>query len=234
MKTDKQPNLFLDTVINKDIRKFSWLIFGVTTTPTFFKKRNIDYDTFVENFRKEYPKLELHIETLGPTPKDTEENLLKTINKKWFDSERVVIKIPATFDNLSIISKYTKKDIKFNAHLIFNTCQAYLASISGADYVCPLIGRYADKMARKNGKNLRGGENDVGRTLLKNVINAVNNQANSSTKVMASSIRTVKDFKNAILSKPDTITVSREILEKSIKHNFTDKGIKTFLSDMGY
>lgn len=234
MKTNKQPSLFLDTVINEDIRKLSWLISGVTTTPTFFKRKNIDYDTFVSNFRKKYPDLELHIEALGPTPKETEENLLETINKKWFDSEKVVIKIPVTLDNLSIISKYTKKNIKFNAHLVFNTSQAYLASISGAYYVCPLIGRYADKTTIKNKKNLQGGENDVGKSLLENVINAVSNQTNSSTKVMASSIRTVKDFKNAILSKPDTITVSREILEKSIKHDFTDSGINTFLSDMRY
>lgn len=231
---NKKTDLFLDTVINKDIRKYSWLISGVTTTPTFFRKRNIDYNSFVSNFRKEYPDLEIHIEVLRPTVKETEKDLLKTINEEWFDPEKVVIKIPVTFENLSIISKYTKKGIKFNAHLIFNVCQAYLASISGAHYVCPLIGRYADRMAKRNGKSLRGRENDIGRRLLKNVIDAINDESDLSTKVMASSIRTVEDFKNSIMVKPDVITVSTEILEKSIKHEFTNKGIKTFLKDLGY
>jgi len=141
-----KTKLFLDSVIIDEIREFSWLVSGVTTTPTFFKRKNIDYNAFISSFRTEFPNLELHIEALGPTPKETENCLLETINQKWFDSEKVVIKIPADFDNLKIVSKYSKKGIKFNTHLIFNPCQAFLAAIVGTTYVCPLVGRYVDNI----------------------------------------------------------------------------------------
>lgn len=235
MKTNKKSNLFLDTVVIDEIRKYSWLISGVTTTPTFFKRENINYDTFVSDFREKFSNLELHIEVLGPTPKETEKKLLEIIRKDWFNSEKVVIKIPVDFDNLQIISKYSKKGIKFNTHLVFNTCQAYFAAISGTTYICSLIGRYADNMSRFTIDNLRGGENDVGKKLLTDIIEVVNKYpTNQSIKVMASSIRTVEDLQNSISAGADVVTVSPKILEESIQHEYTKSGTKTFLKDMGY
>lgn len=236
MKNNNKTSLFLDTVIMDEIRKFSWLISGVTTTPTFFKKENIDYNSFVSNFREEFPDLELHIEALGPTPKETEKQLLEILKKDWFDSEKVVIKIPVDFDNLSIVSKYSKKGIKFNSHLVFNPNQAYLATISGTTYVCPLIGRYADNISKERKDIIRGGENDAGKQLLTDIIKVTRNNAplNKLVKVMASSIRTVKDFENSIFAGADVITISPKILEESINHKYTSEGITTFLKDMGY
>ena len=147
----------------------------------------------------------------------------------------MAIKIPVDFDNLQIISKYSKKGIKFNSHLIFNTSQAYLATISGTTYVCPLIGRYADNMSIIAKDNIRGGNSDVGKKLLMDIIEVVNNyQTNKQVKVMASSIRTVEDFQNSILTGADIVTIPTKILEKSIQHEYTKKGIKTFLKDMGH
>lgn len=136
---------------------------------------------------------------------------------------------------LDIVSKYSKKGVKFNAHLIFNPCQAYLAAISGTTYVCPLIGRYADNMSRLNSDNLRGGENDIGKKMLTDIIDVVkNNPSGELVKVMASSIRTVEDFQNSISLGTDVITVPTKILEASIQHEYTNEGIKILLKDMSY
>jgi hypothetical protein len=51
---------------------------------------------------------------------------------------------------------------------------------------------------------------------------------------MASSIRTIEDFQNPISAGASVITVSSKILEKSIQHEYTKGGIKTFLKDMDY
>lgn len=235
MKTKKKTVLFLDSVIIDEIRKFSWLISGITTTPTFFKRDNINFDDFVSTIRKEFPHLELHVEALGPTPKETEKQLKTILKKKWFNINKIVIKIPADFENLKIISKYSKKGVKFNTHLIFNPFQAYLATLSGTTYVCPLIGRYADNMAKLDKNNIRGGENDIGKKLLLDVITTVDNgSSNKPVKTMASSIRTVDDFYNSLIAKVDVITIPTKILESSIKNKYTDQGIDTFLKDMGY
>ncbi len=235
MKNNRKTKFFLDSVMIDEIRKYSWLISGVTTTPTFFKRENVDYENFVSNFRKEFPDLELHIEALGPTPEDTEEQLKEIINKEWFDPKKVVIKIPADLENLRIVSKYSKQNIMFNTHLIFNPSQAYLASISGTSYVCPLIGRYADNVSKLIGKNMHGGDGDIGIELLNNVIDIVDNSPRSDlVRVMASSIRTVEDFHRSVLSGADVVTVPTKILELSIENEYTNQGIQTFLSDMGF
>ena len=234
MNTNKKTNLFLDSVIIDDIRQYSWLISGVTTTPTFFKRENIDYNTFISDFRKEFPNLELHIEALGPTPEETKKSLLKITEQHWFDSEKVIIKIPVDFNNLQIVSEYSKKGIKFNTHLIFNPCQAYFAAIAGTTYVCPLIGRYVDNISKLDKDGL-GRESDAGKKLLTDIIDVVSNSPSlKPVKVMASSIRTIEDFQNSISAGADVITVSTKILETSIRHEYTDEGIKVFLKDMGY
>lgn len=232
MNTNKKTCLYLDSVVMDDIRRYSWLISGVTTTPTFFKRENIDYNTFISDFRKEFPDLELHIEALGPNSKETEKSLLATTKQKWFDPEKVVIKIPVDFENLRIISEYSKKGIKFNTHLIFNPCQAYLAALAGTTYVCPLIGRYVDNISKLSKDGL-GRENDVGKKLLTDIVDVVANSPSlKPVKVMASSIRTIEDFQNSISGGADVITVSTKILETSIQHEYTDEGIKVFLKDM--
>jgi len=235
MKNNKNSNLFLDTVKIEEVRKYSWLISGVTTTPTFFVREKIDYGSFISNFRREFPDLEIHIEALGSTSQKTEEYLQGILKKDWFDIEKVVIKIPIDFENLLIVSKYSKKGVKFNTHLVFNTSQAYLAAMSGTTYVCPLIGRFADNMLKIAGDYQRGGENDIGKKLLGDILGALrNNLPSNLVKVMASSIRTVEDFQNSIALGADAITIPTKILEASIKHEYTSQGIKFFLKDMGY
>lgn len=235
MKNNRKTKFFLDSVMVGEIRKYSWLISGVTTTPTFFKRKNVDYENFVANFRKEFPDLELHIEALGPTPVDTEEQLKEITNKEWFDPKKIVIKIPADLKNLRIVSKYSKQNIMFNTHLIFYPCQAYLASISGTSYVCPLIGRYADNVSKLIGKNMHGGDGDIGIELLNNVIDVVDNSPRSDmVKVMASSIRTVEDFHRSVLAGADVVTVPTKILELSIKNEYTNQGVQIFLGDTGF
>src|SRR5436190_1477948 len=80
--------LFLDSVIFSEIEKYAWLIKGITTTPTFFKSDNVDYDKFITELRSEYPNLELHIEALGPTIKETEEEIKKILKQPWYDQEK--------------------------------------------------------------------------------------------------------------------------------------------------
>jgi len=228
-----KTKLFLDSVVIEEIRKYSWLVSGVTTTPTFFKREKIDYNAFISSFRTEFPQHEIHIEALGPTPKETENCLLETINQNWFDPEKVVIKIPVGVDNLKIVSKYSKKGIKFNTHLIFSTCQAFLAATAGTTYLCPLVGRYVDNIEEQNKE--KDEDRIIGKKLLTDIVNTMSNDSLSKTiKVMASSIRTMKDFENSISARADVITVPTKILDSSFNHEYTDEGVKIFLNDMGF
>lgn len=230
---NKKTILFLDSVIYDEIVKYSWLISGVTTTPTFFNRDNVDFDDFALRFRREYPNLELHVEALGINPIETEKQLLNILEKPWFNMDKVIIKIPVSFDNLKIVYKYSEKGIKFNTHLVFTPCQAYLSVIAGTTYVCPLIGRYADNISKLFGKNFHGGNNDIAKKILIDIIESVDNVKNvKNVKIMASSIRSVGDFCNAVMAGVDVVTVPTKVLEDSIRNEYTDQGVSILLNDM--
>ncbi len=52
-----------------------------------------------------------------------------------------------------------------------------------------------------------------------------------STRVLAASIRDVTHFENAVLAGVDAITVPVAVLEKTVEHSLTDKGMMLFLHD---
>lgn len=232
---EKKIDILLDSVIMSEIEKYSWIIKGVTTTPTFFKREGINYDEFIETFRKTYPNLEIHVEALGLTVEETEKEIQKIMNQNWFDKDKVVLKIPVSFENLRLVQKYAKEGIRFNVHLVFTANQASIATMVSADYVCPLVGRYADTMSNKFGKNLHGGSECAGSNLLNEVLTAIENvRPESETKVMASSIRTVGDYHTAIMNQADVVTVPTKVMDILLDHEMTKQGIDTFLKDMGY
>ncbi|OGI76822.1 hypothetical protein A3C57_00345 [Candidatus Nomurabacteria bacterium RIFCSPHIGHO2_02_FULL_33_12] len=228
----KKTKLFLDSVIYDEIKKYSWIISGVTTTPTFFNRDKVNFDEFATQLRSDYPDLELHVEALGNNSMETEKELKTILNKPWFSINKVVIKIPVSFDNLKIVSKYSKNGVKFNTHLVFTPCQAYLAVLAGSTYVCPLIGRYADNVSKFFGRNLHGGEDDITNKVLVDILNVVDNGQDKRVGVMASSIRTVGDFCNAVMAGSDIVTVPTNVLEDSIKNEYTDQGILTLLESV--
>lgn len=224
--------IFLDSVKLSEIERFRWLICGVTTTPTFFKRENIDYEEFITTFRQHYPDLEIHIEALGSSASQTKLEIEKIISKSWFDSNKVVLKIPVSEENLELVSQFGKQGVRFNTHLIFTPNQVALAAISDSAYVCPLIGRYADNLSDMYGENLHGGKNDIGWQLLKKSKSVVDS-VGSQTKIMASSIRKTGDVFNALDAEADVITIPTEILIKMFTHPYTTEGIDIFKKDMG-
>ena len=225
-------SIFLDSVLFDEIDRFSWLIKGVTTTPTFFKRENIDYLEFIKKFRNKYADLELHIEALGKTKEDTIAEIERIVISDWFDKNMVVLKVPVTEENLQIVNVFSKQGVRFNTHLVFTPNQASLASLVNSAYVCPLMGRYADNYSKVYGKNMHGGASDHALLLVKEIRNILDKNE-SNTKVMGSSIRTAGDYFNALIGGADVITVPTKILEELFTHPMTEEGINIFLKDMG-
>ena len=224
--------IFLDTVSLQDVEKYKWLISGVTTTPTFFVREGVNYNNFISNFREIYPYLELHIEALGIDSESTIKEIEKIINSDWFDSTKVVLKIPISFDNLKIVKHYSEKEIRFNTHLVFTPNQATLAALVNSSYVCPLIGRYADNFSQYFGKNMHGGDSDLSRTLINEIKEVLLIIRADKTKIMGSSIRTAGDFYNAAIAGADVITAPPKVIDELFNHPMTSDGINIFLKDM--
>lgn len=59
-------------------------------------------------------------------------------------SDRILVKIPVTYDGLQIIHELHKEGIPSLATAIFTPQQAFLAFKAGAAYIAPYLGRIAD------------------------------------------------------------------------------------------
>jgi transaldolase len=223
--------IFLDSVIIEDIREFSWLISGITTTPTFFAREGIDYKSFISDFVAAFPDLELHTEALGSTTEETKKEIENIISEPWFNKDKIVLKIPISAENMQLVKTYSKAKIRFNTHLIFTPEQAFLAAQAGTDYICPLLGRYANHMVTST----TIGENDFdhARSLIESVMNVLEEtRLRSSVNVMASSLRTTDNLLAALQAGADAVTIPSFVLREAFNHNLTTDGVKKFLEDM--
>ena len=208
--------LFIDSADIELIKKFYDLsIFkGITTTPTFFYKQKIyDYENEIKKIGK-IIEGQIHIEAIGKNVKEIVDNA------KYNNSlgSNIVSKIPISAEGIQAVKILKEYDIKTNIHLIFSLNQAVLAARSGADYICPLIGRMND---------IGGNGFDV----LANIINMIKGYG-FDTKVMASSIRNPEDVTKSLLLGVDAITLPPDIISMMFIHPLTNIGVNNFQKDI--
>jgi transaldolase len=132
-------------------------------------------------------------------------------------AKNIVIKIPLTLDGLTACNYLSKKKFKVNVTLCFSANQAMLAAKAGATYISPFIGRLDDI-----------GEN--GLQLIKDIKTVYQNY-NCTTKILAASIRTPEHVFEVAKIGADVVTIPPKIFHTLYKHDLTDKGLESFLSD---
>ena len=101
--------------------------------------------------------------------------------------------------------------------LIFSQAQAILAAKAGAAYVSPFVGRVDD--------------NSFGGLCLVKDIAKVFKEHMVSTRVLAASLRGVRDVGRAFEYGADIVTMPTSVFEKMYKHVLTDQGLKQFDED---
>ena len=100
---------------------------------------------------------------------------------------------------------------------IFFATQALLAAKAGATFISPFIGRLDDI-----------GEN--GLDLIKSIKTVYQNY-NIKTQILAASIRSVKHVEEISKIGADVVTIPGKVFHELYKHDLTDKGLESFLSD---
>jgi transaldolase len=131
--------------------------------------------------------------------------------------DNVVVKVPMTADGLKACKALTAEGIPVNVTLIFSPNQALLAAKAGAKYVSPFIGRLDD--VGKDGMNLI------------REIKQIFPNYNFKTQVLVASIRHPMHVVDAAKIGAEAVTLPPEVLEKMLKHQLTDIGLKNFLAD---
>tara|TARA_Y100001951_G_C11202489_1_gene217961 strand:- start:135 stop:773 length:639 start_codon:yes stop_codon:yes gene_type:complete len=204
--------LFLDTADVESVKErvSTGLISGITTNPTLIRKAG-------KNPQHVYQELidlginDISMEVVG----DSEEELFSNAmgHVKSYDN-KATIKLPCSVDGLKVCKRLSMVNVRTNVTLIFSVSQAILASLAGATYISPFIGRLDDN-------SLDGIK----------LINDITNTLNSNTQVLAASLRDAQSVGVAFGVGADICTVPPAVFDKMYNHILTDKGIEQFNKD---
>ena len=204
--------LFLDTADVKAVesRLSTGLISGITTNPTLIRKAG-------KNPQHVYQALidlginDVSMEVVG----DSEEELFSNAmgHVKTY-SDKATIKLPCSVDGLKACKRLSAVNVRTNITLIFSPAQAILASLAGATYISPFIGRMDDNSL--DGMKL---------------INDISNTLRTDTKILAASIRDPQSVSTAFALGADICTVPTTVFDKMYNHVLTDTGIAQFNRD---
>ena len=203
--------LFLDSADADAIvsRYNTGLIAGVTTNPTLIKKSGKDpQDVYNELMKVGIPDISMEI-----TADSAEEFFANAMGHVKTYGEHTTIKLPCSVDGLRACKRLSDVSIRVNVTLIFSPAQAILASLAGATYISPFIGRMDDNSL--DGMKL---------------INDIKNVGVSS-QILAASIRDPQSVGTAFALGADICTVPINVFDKMYNHVLTDKGLEQFNKD---
>ena len=204
--------LFLDSADVNEIEKrlSSGLIAGITTNPTLIRNSG-------RNPQHVYQELidlginDISMEVIGDSEEELFSNAMGHV-KTYGDN--ATIKLPCSVDGLKVCKRLSDVSVRTNVTLIFSASQAILASLAGATYISPFIGRMDDNSL--DGMKL---------------INDISNALTGDTQILAASIRDPQSVGAAFTLGADICTVPVPVFDKMYKHVLTDKGIEQFNRD---
>ncbi len=204
--------LFLDSanVFEIEKRLSSGLIAGITTNPTLIKKSG-------GNPQDVYQRLidlgvnDISMEVVGDSEEELFNNAMGHVRTY---GEKATIKLPCSVDGLKVCKRLSMVNVRTNVTLIFSASQAILASLAGATYISPFIGRMDDNSL--DGMKL---------------INDISNALTGDTKILAASIRDPQSVGMAFSLGADICTIPVNVFDKMYEHVLTAKGIEQFNLD---
>lgn len=206
--------IFLDTADIDQIKKYSYIIDGVTTNPTLIAKsgRDHSFEDLIEKITRIVPG-PISVEVLSVEF----EGMVDEAKKIADISPNIVIKVPMTMEGLKATKKLNTLDIKTNVTLIFSANQALLAANCGATYVSIFVGRL----------------DDIGHNGMEVVNDTVTifSRYDYPAQIITASIRHPMHALEAAKAGSHVATIPPSVIELMAKHNLTDKGIELFLND---
>ncbi|MEK0318718.1 MAG: fructose-6-phosphate aldolase [Nitrosopumilus sp.] len=206
--------IFLDTANLESIKMYNdmGLLDGITTNPSLLSKEGGDPHKTMEEIVS-IIKGDVSLEVVATDY----EGMMEEGRRLRKYGENVVVKCPMTADGLKACKALTAEGIPVNVTLVFSPNQALLAAKAGAKYVSPFIGRLDDV-----GKD--------GMLLIKEIKQIFSNY-NFGTQILVASIRHPMHVVDAAKIGADVVTLPASVLEKMLKHQLTDIGLKNFLAD---
>ena len=206
--------IFLDSANLEAIKKYNdmGLLDGITTNPSLLSKEGGDPQKTMEEISR-IIKGDVSLEVVAVDY----EGMMEQGRRLRKYGDNVVVKVPMTAEGLKACKALTAEGIPVNVTLIFSPNQAILAAKAGAKYVSPFIGRLDD--VGKDGMNLI------------REIKQIYPNYDFKTQILVASIRHPMHVVDAAKIGAEVVTLPPAVLDKMLKHQLTDIGLKNFLAD---
>ena len=214
-------SIFLDTADIEEIRKWRFLIEGVTTNPSIIRNDSGD----IKDILQLCEGIPVSIEVGG--------DLISEANKlrEWLGGfENIVYKVPflnahTNSHNLEVIKNLIEDGFKINCTAVLSLSQFYLVSKLEPTYISVFGGRIEDE-----GGDLFKVVESCQEHLDFNALNMIRKDGKLVEQIVGS-IRTIGNVRDCIKAEVDIITVSPSILEKMVNHSYAQKTSEQFESD---
>jgi transaldolase len=206
--------LFIDTAKVDEIRTAAdWgILDGVTTNPTHIASTGRPFEDVLR---------EIFSIVDGPISVETvsldAEGIVAEGRAIARFHPNAVVKVPVMIEGLKAVKRLSAENIRTNVTLCFSATQAFLAAKAGATYISPFIHR----------KELAGEDGMI----FVRQIREIYDRYGYKTKILAASIRTVREVLDCLLAGADVCTMPFDMLQALYKHSMTDAGLAMFLDD---
>ncbi len=208
--------IFLDTANLNEIRTAAcWgILSGVTTNPSLLAKEE---GAGFEDTIKEIASLvdgPISAETVSV---DADGMVAEGVEyAAWHPN--VIVKVPSTTAGLEAVSRLGEQGIRCNVTLVFNANQALFAALAGAFVVSPFLGRLDDV-------------SHDGMDLIREISAVFELDPAIETRILSASIRHPRHVIESALAGAHIATCPFKVLQQSMAHPLTDRGIRSFLAD---
>ncbi|MFI0435377.1 MAG: transaldolase family protein [Parachlamydiaceae bacterium] len=208
-------DIWLDTANPDAVKKATrfGLLCGVTTNPSLIAQSKRTLQEVLEDL--------LHVQQ-GPVTAQVISNdvneMVEQGKSLYSFSNRLIIKIPLTENGLEAIHLLSRLGIPTMGTIVFNARQALLASLAGADYIAPYLGRL-EKI----------GEDPW--LILKTIAHLFTTYR-LKTKILGASLQTIEHVLKCAEIGICAVTIKENLFKKMIEtDDMTQKSIEQFAID---
>lgn len=208
--------LFLDTADVAAIKELNELlkVDGVTTNPSIITKSGKPFDVVMQEIIEvlsEDQKLFVQVLATDVDGIIEDAKFICGLRKK-----NTYVKIPVTHAGLKAIKACKELGLPVLATAIYSADQAFMAALSGADYLAPYVNRM---------DNFGDGIENV-----KDLLQMIEKN-HMDTKVVAASFKNTKQVHQLLVSGIQAVTIPVDVAYNLIDHPGTESAVETFMKD---
>ena len=191
-------------------------VHGITTNPTLMARETTEPLSHLGRLLTAFPRGPVCYQPTSSSFSDISEEARAAAA---LAPDRVVIKLPATLDAIRVAAALVEDGIRCALTAVYSPAQALLAHEVGCVWVIP----YVDRAARQS----------VGGLVVVESLAAILERLQSSTRILAASLKSGPQVVESILHGAHDITAPLEVLVSLPAHPLTESAVREFSVQAG-